>query len=103
MLKEAGAKEVHIRVSSPPFKWPCFFGTDIPSKKELIACKFTKDDICKKLEADSLGYLSVKSLMKITGNNKCSSCNGCFTGKYPMEVPEEIDKMTLEKEELSRC
>ncbi len=97
MLKEAGAKEVHMRISSPPFKWPCYFGTDIPSKNQLIACKHSVKTIGKKFNADSLAYLSLKGLMKTTKKVKCTLCNGCFSGNYPMEVPQKMDKFTFEK------
>jgi amidophosphoribosyltransferase len=97
MLKEAGASEVHVRISFPPFKWPCYFGTDIPSKKQLIACHHTIDEIGELFKANSIAYLSLPGLMKITKMKKCSCCNGCFSGDYPMEVPEEVDKLILEK------
>jgi len=96
MLKDAGAKEVHLRVSSPPFKWPCYFGTDIPSKKQLVACSHTVEEIRDLIGADSLGYLSIESLSKIAVGAKCGFCDGCFTGKYPMNVPEDADKMVFE-------
>lgn len=89
LLRDAGATEVHLRISSPPFLNPCYFGTDIDSKDKLIACRMTRDEICKTLGADSLDYLSLENLGKITPASTCSMCTGCFTGKYPIEIPEE--------------
>lgn len=89
LLRNAGATEVHLRISSPPFLNPCYFGTDIDSKDKLIACRMTHDEICKTLGADSLDYLSLENLGKIAPASTCSMCTGCFTGKYPIEVSEE--------------
>ncbi|MFA9378593.1 MAG: amidophosphoribosyltransferase [Lachnotalea sp.] len=87
MLKEAGAKEVHVRVSSPPFLYPCFFGTDIPSREQLIAYNRTVDDIKKVIGADSLAYLEINRLGEMVEH--LPHCTGCFTGKYPMDPPTE--------------
>ena len=87
MLREAGAKEVYMRVSSPPFLWPCYFGTDVPAREQLIAYNRTVDEICKIIGADSLGYLREERLSEIVCGREI--CKGCFTGKYPMEPPEE--------------
>ena len=87
MLREAGAKEVHMRVSSPPFLWPCYFGTDIPEREQLIAYNRTIDDICKVIGADSLGYLEIRRLEELSEG--LPICKGCFTGKYPLEPPKE--------------
>ncbi|MGE4283913.1 MAG: amidophosphoribosyltransferase [Clostridia bacterium] len=100
MLKDAGAKEVHMRVSSPPFKWPCYFGTDIPSRKQLVACKHSLEEIRQLVGADSLGYLGIEGLHQIAVGAKCGFCNGCFSGEYPMEVPEEADKMEFERRSI---
>lgn len=98
LLREAGAKEVHMRVSSPPFKYPCFFGTDIDSKENLIACKYNSvEEIAKQIGVDSLGYLSVESTNKLAEKAKCGFCNGCFTGIYPVEVPDELPKDKFEE------
>lgn len=91
LLRKAGATEVHVRSSAPPFLHPCFFGTDVPSKENLMACNYTNDEMCKKIGADSLAFLSVDALMKIAPNAKCDFCNGCFTGKYPIDVSEHKD------------
>ncbi len=96
LLRDAGAKEVHVRISSPAFIAPCYFGTDIDSKENLIACKMTNEEICEYIGADSLGYLSVESVKKLAGNSKCDFCVGCFTEKYPIEVPKDMPKDKFE-------
>lgn len=96
MLRDAGAREVHVRISSPPFRNPCYFGTDIDSRKKLIACRLSLDEICKSIGADSLGYLDSDDLEKIAPNSSCKFCKGCFTGDYPIEVPIEIPKDRFE-------
>lgn len=87
MLKEAGAAEVHVRISSPPFLWPCYFGTDIPEREQLIAYNRTIEEIRDVIGADSLGYLKEERLEQMVDG--LSICKGCFTGKYPMEPPKE--------------
>lgn len=87
MLKEAGATEVHVRVSSPPFLYPCYFGTDIPSREQLIAYNRSIDDIRKIIGADSLAYLETNRLGEMV--EQLPHCTGCFTGKYPMDPPTE--------------
>ena len=90
MLRDAGAKEVHIRISSPPFVNPCYFGTDIDSRDKLIACRMTLEEIRQKLDADSLGYLSVEHAAQIAQvTTGCGFCLGCFSGEYPIAVPQE--------------
>ena len=88
MLREAGATEVHMRVSSPPFLWPCYFGTDVPAREQLIAYNRSIDEICKIIGADSLGYLREERLSEIV-DNKFDICKGCFTGDYPVAPPDE--------------
>ncbi len=95
MLREAGAEEVHMRVSSPPFLWPCYFGTDVPAREQLIAYNRTVDEICRLIGADSLGYLREERLSEIVGGREI--CRGCFTGKYPMEPPKEDIRGDFEK------
>lgn len=98
LLKQAGAKEVHMRISAPPFISQCYFGTDVDSKENLIACKYSKiDDIAKVIGADSLAYLSLKGAHNLATNSKCGFCDGCFTGKYPVEVPLEVEQNKFEK------
>ena len=86
MLKKAGAKEVHVRISSPPFLHPCYFGTDIPSEDQLIASGRTVEEICKEIGADSLGYLETDKLSEMICN-QTGFCDACFTGNYPIEPP----------------
>jgi amidophosphoribosyltransferase len=95
MLKEAGAKEVHMRVSSPPFLWPCYFGTDVPAREQLIAYDRTVEEIRQIIGADSLGYLKISRLEEMVGG--LPICKGCFTGKYPMEPPTEDIRGNYEK------
>lgn len=87
MLKSAGAKEVHIRISSPAFKYPCYFGTDIPSGDQLIATGNTVDEISEKLGADSLAYLDMENLPSLIKEGM-GFCDACFSGNYPMEIPD---------------
>ena len=87
MLRDAGATEVHVRISSPPFLWPCYFGTDIPAREQLIAYNRTIEDIRNIIGADSLGYLGIDRLSQMVGG--LPICTGCFTGKSPMEPPKE--------------
>lgn len=82
MLKEAGAKEVHMRVSSPPTTDPCFYGVDTPNKNKLIAANMSIDEICKFIEADSLAYLDEASLLRSVNTQEENYCTACFTGKY---------------------
>ena len=87
MLKKAGAKEVHVRISSPPFLWPCYFGTDIPEREQLIAYNRSIEEIRDIIGADTLGYLKVERLHEMVEG--LNICEGCFTGKYPLEPPKE--------------
>jgi amidophosphoribosyltransferase len=87
MLRDAGATEVHVRISSPPFLWPCYFGTDIPAREQLIAYNRSVEDIRKIIGADSLGYLGIERLSEMVDG--LPICTGCFTGQYPMEPPKE--------------
>ena len=96
LIREAGAKELHMRISCPPFKNPCFFGTDIDSRKNLIACKMSIDEIAKEIGADSLGYLSVDAVNIIAEGAKGGFCDACFSGNYPIEVPDEMPKDKFE-------
>ncbi len=87
MLKDAGAKEVHVRISSPPFLHPCYFGTDVPSNDQLIAARHSTEEICKMIGADSLGYMQSDYLEGMAGG--LPICKACFDGNYPMEIPDE--------------
>ncbi len=96
-LRTAGAKEIHLRIASPKFIDICYFGTDVAKKDELIAVGKTTEQICKEIGADSLEYLSLDNLRKIAKeSNMKGFCEGCFTGKYPIEVPDEIQKDKFE-------
>ena len=95
MLREAGATEVHVRISSPPFLWPCYFGTDIPAREQLIAYNKTIEQIREEIGADSLGYLKLERLEELVDG--LPICKGCFTGKYPLEPPKEDIRGEYEK------
>ena len=98
LLREAGATEVHMRVSAPPFRHPCFFGTDIDSEENLIACKFHEiSEISCQLGVDSLGYLSVKSTHELAKESGFGFCDGCFTGHYPIPTPKQQSKDKFEE------
>ena len=88
LLRKSGAKEVHVRSSAPPFLWPCYFGTDVPSREHLIACKYDMDGIRDYIGADSIGFLSIDALKEIIPNADSGYCSGCFTGVYPVDVDE---------------
>ena len=90
MLKDCGAKEVHLRISSPPFLWPCYYGTDIPSKDELIACKHSIEEIGRMSFADSIDFLRLENLPKMLGGRCGGYCDACFSGNYPAEVPNYL-------------
>ncbi|MGN0469279.1 MAG: amidophosphoribosyltransferase [Acutalibacteraceae bacterium] len=90
MLRDAGAREVHLRISSPPFLWPCFYGTDIPSRGELIAVKHTIEEICRLTGADTLGFFPAEKLQELVFNKGTGICTACFTGKYPTKIPDKM-------------
>jgi len=87
MIRNAGASEVHVRISSPPTSYPCYYGIDTPNRKELISSSHSIDEIRRYITADSLGYLSEEGLMKSVGGEHASFCNACFTGGYPVKFP----------------
>lgn len=95
-LREAGAKEVHVRVSAPPFLFPCYFGTDIDSKENLIANNHTVEEICEIIGADSLGFLSVENVLQLADGCPLDLCAACFNGDYPVEPPKENTKSKFE-------
>ncbi len=95
LLREAGAKEIHMRVSAPPFLYPCFYGTDIDSQDTLIACHHSVSEIAKMIGADSLGYLPVESLGELAGN--ADYCSACFDGRYPTGIPTDTRKNRFEQ------
>ena len=92
LLREAGATEVHVRISAPPFIYPCHFGIDIPDRECLVACQMTHEEIKASINADSLGFLSLENVARIVPDVKCGLCDGCFSGKYPMDVPEQLQR-----------
>lgn len=99
LIREAGAKEVHMRVSAPQFLNPCYYGTDIDSRENLIACQHTIEETAKIIGVDSLGYLSIRNTLEIAkgaAGNQCF-CAACFNGEYPTEVPEETEKNRFEE------
>ena len=97
MLREAGAKEVHLRITSPPIKWPCYYGIDTGNRGELIAAQMERDDIREYVGADSLEYLSLERLKESTGAAGAGFCDACFSGDYPVEVPVNLRKEVLER------
>ena len=94
LLRDAGAKEVHLRITSPPIKHPCYLGVDMATYDELIAANYTVEEICEKTGADSLGYLSLEGLVAATGRNRDEMCLGCLTGVYP-NVPAAHDARAM--------
>lgn len=97
LLREAGAREVHMRLSSPPFRHPCYFGTDIDSTDNLIAAQHTVDEIARIIDVDSLGFLNVDYLPMLADQSTCGICKGCFTGEYPVEPPRDTRKLKIER------
>ncbi|MDD4736084.1 MAG: phosphoribosyltransferase family protein, partial [Kiritimatiellae bacterium] len=100
LLREAGAKEIHVRISCPPTAHPCFFGIDFPSREELIAGGNDTTKICRYLGADSLGYLSVEGLLRPLEKAE-DFCTACFTGNYPMDISAMQGKKALEHDNAS--
>jgi len=96
LLRAAGAKEVHMRISCPPHISPCFYGIDFPSKKELLAANKSVAEISKFLDVDSLGYLSLDGMLGGTTRDPKDFCSACFTGKYPTKIYDADDKYKLE-------
>jgi amidophosphoribosyltransferase len=100
MLREAGAAEVHLRITSPPYRWPCFYGMDTGERGELLAANLTVDEIRDYLNADSLAYISIDRLTTATGTAGAGFCNACLTGDYPVDVPVNLRKDVLESNEI---
>lgn len=99
MLREAGAKEIHVRISSPPITWPCFYGVDFATRAELIATGLAPDDVRASIGADTLGYLSKEGMIAASEQKESELCTACFTGTYPIELPtaDRLSKNLLEK------
>ena len=98
MIKEVGGKEVHLRITSPPVKYPCFYGIDTPKRRNLIASEKSVEEIREEIGADSLEYLTSENLISSVGLDKDRFCLSCFDGNYPLEVNEEQAKLRHEKE-----
>ncbi|PKW27641.1 amidophosphoribosyltransferase [Phycicoccus duodecadis] len=100
MLREAGAAEVHVRISAPPVQWPCFFGIDFPTRAELIATGLGVEEVCNSIGADSLGYISEEGMVAATEQPKERLCTACFSGTYPVALPDDgrLGKGVLELE-----
>jgi amidophosphoribosyltransferase len=103
MLREAGAAEIHVRISSPPVKWPCFYGIDFATRAELIASGLGVEEIRRSIGADSLGYVSIEGLVQATSVPDSKLCTACFTGVYPIAIPTDLSegKMRLELIEVN--
>ncbi len=101
-LREAGAREVHMRVSCPPHQWPCAYGIDFPTRDELMAANHSLDEIRDYLGADSLGYLSLEGMVKATGLPGNEFCTACYTGEYPSTIDAEMDKFSMEQRRLGQ-
>jgi amidophosphoribosyltransferase len=95
-LREAGATEVHVRITSPPIKWPCFYGIDMPTRQELIGADLSVEEISSYVGADSLGYLSLEGMVEAAGGGSQNFCRACFDGEYPIPVPDRSGKFVLE-------
>ena len=101
MLREAGAREVHLRIS-PPYKWPCFYGMDTGTRGELLAANLTVDEIRDYVDADTISYLTLDRLLEATGAVNAGFCDACLTGEYPIEVPVNLRKAVLEVDAVER-
>lgn len=102
-LRSAGAKEIHMRISCPPIQYPCFYGIDFPTRKELIASSHSLEEIRKFLDADSLGYLSVEGLLNSVSGKKENYCTACFTGEYSVGFDQELNKYIIENKRGCGC
>lgn len=95
-LREAGAAEVHARITCPPIRWPCFYGIDMSTRAELVASDLSVEEVRQYVGADSLGYLSLEAMIEATGSARGELCRACFDGEYPVEIPEHAGKFLLE-------
>ncbi len=100
-LREAGAASVHMRITCPPVRWPCFYGIDMPTRQELIASDLSVEEVGKFIGADTLGYISLDGMVRATGSPKENYCRACFDGEYPVPIPEDVGKFVLERAERS--
>jgi amidophosphoribosyltransferase len=100
LIREAGAKEVHVRITAPPYSWPCYYGIDTSNRSELIAARLeSEEEIRKEIGADSLGYQSVAGMLKALGVPRRKLCLACFTGRYPIAIPRDVRLSKLDLEE----
>jgi amidophosphoribosyltransferase len=99
LLRDAGATEVHMRITSPPVAWPCFYGIDTDTREQLIAATHSLEEIRAHIGADSLAYLSLEAMVAATGTEKDAFCLACFDGSYPIDIPVSVreGKMALER------
>jgi amidophosphoribosyltransferase len=102
MVREAGAKEIHVRISCPPTISPCYYGVDTPNKSELIAANYSVEGIREFIEADSLGYLSLEGMQEATGLSANESCVACWNGRYPTRITREAETMHSRDEVAAR-
>ena len=96
MLREAGALEVHLRISSPPYRWPCFYGMDTGTRSELLAANLTVEEISEYVGPDSISFLGLDALHEATGAINAGFCDACLTGDYPIDIPVTLSKNVLE-------
>jgi amidophosphoribosyltransferase len=89
MIRSSGAREIHVRISSPPIQWPCYYGIDTPTRRELIGANHNVEEIRRYLAADSVGYLSLEGMLKAVGGDEGRFCHACFTGEYMVGFPRE--------------
>jgi len=99
MIREAGAKEIHVRISAPPYRWPCYYGVDTSNRSELIGARCSVEEIRQAIGADTLGYQSVEGLLKGVGVPRRKLCMACFTGRYPIPIPKDVKLSKLDLEE----
>jgi amidophosphoribosyltransferase len=95
-VRDAGAAEIHLRVSSPPYRWPCFYGMDTSDQTRLLAARMSVGEIREELGVDSLGYLSLDGLMEAAGGREMGFCHACLSGEYPTDVSSASGKFVLE-------
>ena len=96
ILREAGAREVHVVFSAPPFRHACYFGTDVDDEATLIANLHTEAEICQIIGADSIGFLRMEDLDRLTGDRRLELCKACFSGDYPVPPPVRMNKHSFE-------
>ncbi|WP_035945346.1 amidophosphoribosyltransferase [Fusobacterium perfoetens] len=102
ILRSAGAKEIHMRVTAPPFLWPCYYGTDVPSRDKLVAVNHSVEEIAKMSGLDSLGYLGLENLTNIAKGCKCNFCDSCFSGKYPTQIEIQDEEENINEVEIRK-